>query len=297
MTGTPGGQTRQEISATSPDVCSTTASTAAVLQCTQPLGTAEMNYLKPSGAAIFFLLFSCGANCETQLEPSAPAVESEAGLKIPIDGIDVSRYQGEFVSFADAERNKVRFVFVKATQGSRLVDKYYLNHVAQAKAAQIPFGVYHFYDPRTSHEEQFQNFTRTVSSADIDLPPVVDIEEEPPGSLPNWKTELSLFLKGIEEKYKVVPIIYTGETFAKRHFARSDIEFTRYPLWLARYPTNNPVAPGTMESPPKPVEPWARWHFWQYTEECRVAGVVGLADCNRFFGNLEQFEALRVNRK
>lgn len=256
-----------------------------------------MTYSKPSGTAIFLLCFSGGAICETQLESSAATVELEKRTKIPIDGIDVSRYQGKFVSFANAERNNVRFVFVKATEGRSLVDKYYLNHIAQAKVAKIPFGVYHFYDPRISYKKQLQHFTRTVSSTDIDLPPVVDIEKAPRGSLPNWKMELSLFLKGIEEQYKVVPIIYTGESFAKQHFARSDFEFTRYPLWLARYPTKNPVTPETMESPPKPVEPWSRWHFWQYTEECRIAGVVGLADCNRFFGSLEQFEALRANRK
>ena len=130
----------------------------------------------------------------------------------------------------------------------------------------------------------------------IDLPPVVDVEKAPTENLAAWKSGLAAFLKGIESHYQTIPLIYTGSAFARQHFAGAGLDFERYPLWLAEYPSNKIVLPTTPERPPAPVHPWTRWHFWQYTEDCRVDGVGGLAECSRFHGEYEQLEALRFGR-
>jgi lysozyme len=262
-----------------------------------------MPTVKDCSIALFFAVLSEYAVCETQITrpatmlnqncpPRSPISDGQANVSV--DGIDISRYQGKFVSFANAEISKVQFVFIKATESTHLVDRYFVAHVTQAKAACIPFGVYHFYDPRAPYEDQLRHFLNTVPAGYIDLPPVVDIEKAPVNSRTDWKSELAAFLKGIENHYKTVPLIYTGRAFAQQHFADSDFNFARYPLWLAEYPSKRPVRPTTREQRPQPIKPWPRWHFWQYTEDCRVDGVVGFVDCNRFFGRRGQLETLRL---
>ena len=258
------------------------------------------------GLLLFLLVVSEGAVSQTPTPPPGTLsgqdcpkrfLSSESEVNVPVDGIDVSRYQGKFVSFAEASVSKVRFVFIKATEGSHLVDRYFVAHVAQARAACIPFGIYHFYDPRIPYEDQLEHFLKTVPTSYIDLPPVVDVEKAPAEGLAVWKRGLAAFLKGVESHYNTIPLIYTGSAFARQHFAGAGLDFERYPLWLAEYPSKKIVLPTSPERPPAPVNPWTRWHFWQYTEDCRVDGVAGLAGCSRFHGGYDQLEALRFGRQ
>ncbi len=84
-----------------------------------------------------------------------------AAAPASVRGIDISRYDGA-VDMTRSRHAGVRFVFIKATQGSTYVDPWYAAHVAAARAAGLAIGSYHFFDYRRSGTVQADNFVDTM---------------------------------------------------------------------------------------------------------------------------------------
>ena len=60
------------------------------------------------------------------------------------DGIDVSRNNG-VIKWSEVAKNKrIKFVFIKATEGKGYVDPYYRRNIAEARKAGLKVGSYHF---------------------------------------------------------------------------------------------------------------------------------------------------------
>ena len=103
-----------------------------------------------------------------------------------------------------------------------------------------------------------------------DLPPVLDIEKLPKSqSIDSLKVGLRRMLKKVEKRYKVKPIIYSGESYYT-DFLKA--EFSEYPLWIANYNFWR----NDLESD---------WQFWQFTEKAQIEGIEGMVDVNIFNGN------------
>ncbi|MBQ1970511.1 MAG: hypothetical protein II221_04880, partial [Paludibacteraceae bacterium] len=92
------------------------------------------------------------------LQPVAELRPVVIHTDVPQQGIDVSHYQGRINWEIVAHNKDIRFVYVKATEGSGYVDDYYLRNLYGAKQAGIPVGVYHFYRPTASVLTQLENF-------------------------------------------------------------------------------------------------------------------------------------------
>ena len=103
------------------------------------------------------------------------------GIKIPsgysVHGIDVSRYQlqidWERVSKMQVDDTRLKFVFIKATEGTYIVDKYFHRNWERARKQKLAIGAYHFFHPNLSPKDQALLFSRTVKLRSGDLPPVV----------------------------------------------------------------------------------------------------------------------------
>ena len=75
-----------------------------------------------------------------------------------IRGIDVSHYQNkidwERLRNAMIKKAPVRFVFIKSTEGSNLIDENFKDNFYQAREYGFIRGAYHFYSTKSSAREQ-----------------------------------------------------------------------------------------------------------------------------------------------
>lgn len=212
---------------------------------------------------------------------------SSFDIRIPkgyaIHGIDVSYYQGKIdwkkVKAMEEDDVKVRFAFIKATEGMFSVDPYFQRNWREAPKAGIICGAYHYFKPKKSGEWQAKFFLQTVNFETGDLPPVVDIEELNGVAASKMRIELQVFLTHIEEKTKVKPIIYTGLSFYNDYLKGY---FDEYPLWVAHY------------HQPKLKVNKADWHFWQHSDKARISGINHVVDFNAFNGDSLAFEQMLI---
>lgn len=196
-------------------------------------------------------------------------------------GVDVSSYQGE-VDWDTLALQGVDFAFIKATEGSSLVDRRFAQNWANAQAAGVTVGAYHFFSYDSPGETQAENFIAQVPVVDGALPPVVDIEfygdklQNPP-TREEVKAILGPLLTQLEAHYGQKPILYVTYRSYK-WFIKGDYE--DYPLWVSR-----PL-----------LAPFSKdWTFWQYSHSARLEGYMGAEeriDLNVFRGSLEELKAL-----
>lgn len=200
-------------------------------------------------------------------------------------GIDVSHYQGK-VDWFTVAGSGVKFAFAKATEGNQRVDPTFATNWAQMREAGLVRGAYHFGRPGRDPETQAAHFASTVGPLGfLDLPPVLDLEEDDghsPADVSRWA---HAFLRKAEALFGCKPIIYTGSFWREKLDPLGDSSFGQYPLWLAGY-VKNPTVPKT----------WNKWTFWQYTDgqHNEPVPIPGVRPCDqdRFFGSEAELLAL-----
>jgi lysozyme len=200
-----------------------------------------------------------------------------------IHGIDVSRYQS-IINWKEVKEMtddgiKIGFAFIKATEGTSIVDEQFRRNWAEAESENIPRGAYHFFVPKRNAKKQAQNFIQIVDLKPGDLPPVLDVEKSRGISVSEMQKEVKAWLDAVEEHYGVKPILYTNIDFYEHYFQTG---FDEYPLWIAHY-----------LQPDKPrIE--NKWVFWQHSEKGRVDGINAFVDFNIFYGDSSDFQELLI---
>lgn len=178
--------------------------------------------------------------------------------KLP--GVDVSSYQGVIDWKVLAPH--IRFAFLKATDGARIIDSQLVNNVKGATDNGIPFGLYHFY--RNGGPTECDRFLEILNKYPSQLPPVLDLEVRPlPGAASSFIHD-ALAVLGAIGKY-AHPMVYTSPFFAATYL---NLVFTQYPLWVAEYTS---AAEPTLSQ-------WAGWDFWQWSGVGRLPGVSDQVD-------------------
>jgi lysozyme len=235
--------------------------------------------------------------CAAQ-SPDEPQTVSE-GISVcstpaTVAGIDISDAQGQ-IDWAAVLSAGVRFVFMKATQGTYNAQHHFSANWSGARAAGVLRGAYHFFDPTEDGVAQARHFlsiTGTLQSDD--LPPVVDIEcPNSDSACLGWaggsgaapasaiRTRLMDFLNTVQQATGRVPVIYTSAGyFAGNGIVTTDL--ASYPLWIA-YPTTS----GCYRVP----SPWTRAAVWQHSWTGHVAGIAGAVDLNSFVGTMDDLHA------
>lgn len=173
-------------------------------------------------------------------------------------GIDVSKYQGNINWTRVAKDSTIRFVYVKATEGTTIKDPYYRNNITKAKKAGLLVGSYHLYSSKTTAYQQMANIRSVVKKKEQDLVPVLDIEGHHVGRL-NME-RVNKLLELMEKEYGVRPVIYTSEKLYKTHFASK--KYSKYHIFIANYRGY----------------PTTRFTLWQYTETGHCPGISGYVD-------------------
>ena len=166
--------------------------------------------------------------------------------------------------FDAKEIRPVRFVCLKATEGTSLRDKDFETRWKEAARNGMPRCAYHFFRSSKDGALQAEHFIRSVGSLrKNDLPPVLDIETLHRGCTKQQLNERALqWLQAVEAHYGKTPVVYTGASFAKDHLGKEITE--RYPLWIAHYRKDRPAYKG--------------WTLWQCTDRAVVKGVPGKVD-------------------
>lgn len=92
-------------------------------------------------------------------------------------GIDVSNWQG-YINYEEIINEGIQVVYIKATQGSNIVDSYFRTNYENAKSAGLKIGFYHFLTATTTQEAetQAQFFTSVISGLEPDCRLAMDFE-------------------------------------------------------------------------------------------------------------------------
>lgn len=214
-------------------------------------------------------------------------------------GIDISRHQHEkgrkrfplkwndlrITSLGTARRVNgkvnypVSFVYIKATEGRTVLNRYYLSDLREARRHGIAVGSYHFYSPTTSGEQQALWFLKKASIGTKDLPPVLDIEPTETqitrmGGEARLFTEVTAWLKTVTSRTGRKPILYVSQNFINNHLEKASPYIKGHEVWIARY---------------SEFKPYVHLLHWQLTPHGRVNGITGEVDINVYNGTKEQF--------
>jgi lysozyme len=195
-----------------------------------------------------------------------------------VHGIDVSSYQGR-VDWPEVSRHRVRFAFIKATEGVSLRDRRFQRNWSGAKKNGILRGAYHYFQPNYDGTAQANLFVSTVPLQAGDLPPVLDVEHPEFHDVAVMRRHISTWLRLVERHYGVRPILYSNYSFYQRYLAG---HFDKYPLWLAHYEVERPVLPRD------------KWIIWQHSDEAFIPGIRGAVDFNVYQGSFESLQSLRI---
>ena len=199
-----------------------------------------------------------------------------------VHGFDISHHQGE-INWAVLSKTQftpfpIRFVFLKASEGGDFSDTTFVHNFDLARQYGFIRGAYHFYNPKTDASRQADFFIRSVQLEPGDLPPVLDIEKRGDDD-DRLRKDLLVWLRKIEQHYKVKPILYTSYKFKTRYL--NDSVFNTYPYWIAHYYVDS-------------VEYKGQWRFWQHTDAGTLPGIREQVDLNVFNGTLEELKQMTI---
>ena len=180
-----------------------------------------------------------------------------------VKGVDVSSYQGD-IDWDVLAAQGIEFAYIKATEGSKTVDRCFEANWKGASDTSLRIGAYHFFSFESSGENQAKLFCNTVKAVPNMLPPVIDVEfygrfgSGDDIDVDAVKKELRSMIDILTKHYGVKPIIYvsseTYELIVKDDFADCGI-------WY--------------RSVYGPVPSDVRWTIWQYSNRYVLKGYNG----------------------
>ena len=186
------------------------------------------------------------------------------------EGIDISHWQG-IIDWTKVAAAGKKFAFMKASEDIDFVDNTYVTNRAQARAAGLYVGAYHFAQPSTGVNDaiaEADHFVDTARPVSGDLIPVLDLERTGSLSQVALTAWVQAFLGRVYERVGVHAAIYVSPNFWRTYmgdttwFAVNGYDI----LWVAHWTTG--VAPSV------PGANWGGdgWTFWQYTSDGVVPG-------------------------
>lgn len=191
-------------------------------------------------------------------------------------GLDTSHYDGR-IDFKMVKLSGREFVIQKCTEYN--VDNSYAKNKADAKAAGLLFGSYHFFHPSRDPALQAHTFLNYAQPKARELIPCLDWETTDNVPSHSDMMRAKIWLDVVEKATGRKPLIYLAPYFGQTLNLSSD--FADYPLYIAHYGTSVPLVP----------TPWQKWAFHQYTEKGDVPGIPAPdEDLDVFNGSLTELE-------
>ncbi len=208
-------------------------------------------------------------------------------------GIDVSHYQGS-INWVSVAGSGITFAWAKATEGATSGgdDATFTANAANAKAAGIPIGAYHFAHSELNTPASEAAHFWAVAGPNIkgdgkSLMPMLDIEASSvsghvgASSVSDWCNQWcnavsnSAYAVGLIIK----PVIYVSACNASAF----DNSIAQWIPWIADYNGQDPQT-GTPWSVCSGNNRWGTWDVWQYTSSGSIPGISGNVDHDVFNG-------------
>ena len=180
-------------------------------------------------------------------------------------GIDVSHHNGK-INWDQVP--DVDFVYIKATEGATYVDPVYQQKINGARARKFRVGVYHYFRTTSSVQKQFENYKKHVMKSDIDLIPMVDVEECKKWSATQFQDSLMRFIQLVKSHYGKAPMIYSVNTFYNKYCAP---RFNNFHLIIGRYGNEKPFIKGK-----------GTYTIWQKSQTGKLSGIPKEVDIDVF---------------
>ncbi|KAI7230436.1 hypothetical protein KC330_g6942 [Hortaea werneckii] len=193
-----------------------------------------------------------------------------------VQGFDISHYQSN-VNFGSAYDGGLRFVYIKATEGTDYTDPKFSDHYIAATNAGFIRGGYHYAHGTVSATTQANHFAENGGGWTDDgrtLPGMLDMEGSCSGFSDSWVKEFNTAYQAKTGRY---PVIYTSPAWWKECMGDSSAFVDTNPLNLAHYASNAGTPPGG----------WPYYTFWQYNAASEYGG-----DSDVFNGGLTQLNKL-----
>lgn len=194
----------------------------------------------------------------------------------PIYGIDVSKHTDR-IDWAKVKAQDIRFAYLKATEGATYLDPKFKEFYQGAKDNGVLVSAYHFFRFEKSGAEQADNFIRNVDISNLDLIPVLDVEEavgyNRTKNVAPVVREIRTFLEIIEEKYGIKMILYSNEQGYNKYIRDY---FPNHEIWICALKQQPSIEKG--------------WLFWQYSHTTKLDGVRYPVDMNIYYGNYEAWD-------
>lgn len=186
----------------------------------------------------------------------ATALAKSISRPAKIFGLDISHFTTN-INWNNLTQNGYYFVFIKATQGTTIVDPKFKENWEAAGRAGFIRGAYHFFTASDGEKEAsfFLNALKEVVLGPCDLGAALDLEPNqiasamPPGPV---VTEAQKWLEIVKKSVGKPPILYSVSSYLLQ--LGDPPSLAGYPLWIASY-TATPKLPGSRSS----------YAFWQFT--------------------------------
>jgi lysozyme len=225
--------------------------------------------------------------------PGARAAVTETAA-VPVRGVDISAYQhaGDPIDWAVLATQGIRFVAIKASEGTYYLNPYYASDARAAAAAGLRVMPYVFANPGRGGGATTANFAAGAIGThrgSARLPLVVDLENDPYKKATDCYglavPAMIAWIAGFTGRARAVtgewPTIYTTADWW-RECTGSTGRFPHDPLWLAAFGGTAPTVPS----------PWQSWTFWQYDNAGTLPGI-GNTDLD-YYQPTDGLPALRV---
>lgn len=219
---------------------------------------------------------AAGAGNEIGTTQQAVSTKCGAPSNGPVQGVDVSYYQGDF-NWAAQKAAGLAFGYARVSDGTGFSDPKFSQNWQGMKAAGILRGAYQFFEPGQDATAQANLVVSAVGHlGDGDLPCMIDVESTGGQSSATIVAKMKTWLQVVEQGTGKRPVIYTGPYFWQDNVGSG--AFSSYPLWIAHYGVSCPLIPDN----------WSDWTIWQYSDGS------GTLDHDVFNGTLAELKALGV---
>ena len=189
-------------------------------------------------------------------------------------GIDVSVWQGE-IDFDRVKDSGIETVYIRAGEGTNIVDEYFERNYENARAADLEYGFYHYVTARSTGEARAQAdfFANLIQTKPQDMRAAMDFENLSGLTADEAVAIARAYLERLETRLAHTPAVYS-DAYDAASVWRSSL--TDYPLWVADYDVEEPYTTGG----------WSSWSGFQYSDRGAVDGISGHVDLDYFRGNI-----------
>jgi lysozyme len=203
-----------------------------------------------------------------------------------VAGIDISHWDGDIDWKALDEQGAIYFVYMKATEGESFVDPSFEANWGAVRKTSLRRGAYLFFDPELKADAQVtqaQNFIHTVKDVALgDMPPMIDVEDDPEVSSEVFQTRLLTVVHLLQEHFGARPIIYTTAGLYRKYLTLHG-SFQSYELWIADYCYRRPQLCDKKAM-----------RIWQFTDKATLKGVPSPVDMDIFYTTPDDLASLII---